>query len=118
MHRLLSCWSILTTAVTQQNYALIQAYLIKYFGTGKNTQRINLPLGTITSKDRFGLVEIFSDTLGLDIRLRMMQPRELAWAHFFPNDYQFAGTNGDVVKQIGNWVPGETGKALCRELIT
>lgn len=105
------------TAVTQQNYALIQAYLIKYFGTGKNAQSINLPLGTITTKDRFGLVEIFRDTPGLDIRLRMMQPKELAWAHSFPNDYQFAGTKGDIVKQIGNSVPGKTGEALCRELI-
>lgn len=104
------------TAVTQQNYALIHAHLIKYFGTGR-AQSVDEPLGTVTTKDRFGLVEIFEKTPGLDIRLRMLQPHELAAAQSFPDDYQFCGNKGEVVKQIGNAVPGRTAKALCRELI-
>lgn len=105
------------TAVTQQNYALIHAHLIKYFGQSK-AQSVDAPLGTVTTKDRFGLVEIFEKTPGLDIRLRMLQPHELARAQSFPDDYQFCGNKGEVVKQIGNAVPGRIAKALCRELIS
>ena len=104
------------TQVTQQNYALVHAHLIKYFGQSK-AQSINEPLGTVTTKDRFALVEIFRKTPGLDIRLRMLQPHELAAAQSFPKDYQFAGNKGEIVKQIGNAVPGRTAKALCLELI-
>ena len=105
------------TVITQQNYALIQAFLIKYFGCGKNARSIDLPLPAVTTKDRFGLVEIFEKAPFLDIRLRMLQPHELAAAQSFPEDYQFVGNKGEIVKQIGNAVPGQIAKALCRELI-
>lgn len=105
------------TVITQQNYALIEPFLIKYFGTGKNAKSINKPLDTLTTKDRFGLVEVFEKTPWLDIRLRMLQPHELAAAQSFPADYQFVGNKGEIVKQIGNAVPGKVAKALCKELI-
>ncbi len=105
------------TVITQQNYVLIEPFLIKYFGTGKNAQSIDKPLGALTTKDRFGLVEIFEKTPGLDIHLRMLQPKELAAAQSFPDDYKFVGNKGEVVKQIGNAVPGSLARALCRELI-
>jgi len=105
------------TVVTQQNYALIHAHLIKYFGTGM-AQSIDRPLDTVTTKDRFGLVEIFQAHPWLDIRLRMLQPHELAKAQSFPDDYKFCGNKGEIVKQIGNAVPGKIATALCRELIT
>jgi DNA (cytosine-5)-methyltransferase 1 len=104
------------TAITQQNYALVHAHLVKYFGQSM-AQSVDEPLGTVTTKDRFGLVEIFEKTPGLDIRFRMLQPHELAAAQSFPADYKFCGTKGEVVKQIGNAVPGRIAAALCRELI-
>jgi len=103
------------TVITQQSHALVEPFIIKYFGQS-NAQSINKPLGTVTTKDRFGLVEIFRKTPGLDIRLRMLQPHELAAAQSFPQDYQFAGNKGEIVKQIGNAVPGLTAKALAGEL--
>lgn len=104
------------TVITQQNYALVQAFLIKYFGTGK-VKSLDLPLDTVTTKDRFGLVEVFEKTPFLDIRLRMLQPHELAAAQSFPEDYTFSGNKGEVVKQIGNAVPRKTAKALCKALL-
>lgn len=105
------------TVITQQNYALIQAFLIKYFGKGKNARSIEKPLPAVTTKDRFGLVEIFEKTPFLDIHLRMLQPHELAAAQSFPENYEFIGNKGEVVKQIGNAVPRKIARALCRELI-
>jgi DNA (cytosine-5)-methyltransferase 1 len=48
----------------------------------------------------------------IDIRVRMLQPHELARATSL-DGYQFAGTKSDVVRQIGNAVPRRTGKRLC-----
>jgi DNA (cytosine-5)-methyltransferase 1 len=71
----------------------------------------------VTTRDRFGLIEVFEKHPALDIRMRMLQPHELAAAQGFPVGYKFAGNKGQVVKQIGNAVPRRTARALCRELI-
>jgi DNA (cytosine-5)-methyltransferase 1 len=104
------------TVITQQSHALVHAHLIKYFGQSK-AQSVDKPIGTVTTRDRYGLIEIFKKSIWLDIRLRMLQPHELAAAQSFPMDYQFAGNKGEIVKQIGNAVPGRVAEALCRELI-
>jgi DNA (cytosine-5)-methyltransferase 1 len=106
----------LPTLTTRQNMYLCEPFLIKYFGTGQ-AQAISKPLGTITTKDRFGLVETIRQTPWFDIRLRMLQPHELAAAQSFPPEYRFSGTKTDIVKQVGNAVPVRTARALCGELI-
>lgn len=109
------------TLTTRPGQALVepvidQSFLIKYFGTG-SAKSLDEPLDTVTTKDRFGLVELFRSHPDLDIRLRMLQPNELALAMSFPRSYKFAGKKGDVVKQIGNAVPGRIAKALAMELL-
>jgi DNA (cytosine-5)-methyltransferase 1 len=42
---------------------------------------------------------------------------ELAAAMSFPPDYEFTGNREQKVKQIGNAVPLNTAKALCRSLL-
>lgn len=54
----------------------------------------------------------------LDIFFRMFKARELARAQSFPDDYKFSGTNSDIVKQIGNAVPPNMAKALCKTALT
>jgi hypothetical protein len=46
----------------------------------------------------------------LDIHFRMLEWPELARAHSL-DGYTFAGTREDIIKQIGNSVPVETGRA-------
>jgi DNA (cytosine-5)-methyltransferase 1 len=53
----------------------------------------------------------------LDIRFRMLQPHELARAMSFPKEYKFHGSREQVVKQIGNAVPVNLAKALCKSLL-
>jgi DNA (cytosine-5)-methyltransferase 1 len=48
----------------------------------------------------------------------MLQPNELAAAQGFPSGYDFAGTKGDKVKQIGNAVPVGLAKALALEALS
>jgi DNA (cytosine-5)-methyltransferase 1 len=108
----------LPTIATAGAIALIEPFLVKYYGKGANAHSIDEPLGTITTNDRFALIDGHSDGLRLDIRFRMLQPHELAAAMSFPSGYQFAGTRGCQVKQIGNAVPVRVATALCQELLT
>jgi len=57
------------------------------------------------------------DGYALDIRFRMLQPKELAAAMGFDSDYLFSGTREDVVRQIGNAVPVNTARALCEAVL-
>jgi DNA (cytosine-5)-methyltransferase 1 len=95
--------------------ALVRPFLVKYYGSGGSTPSCDVPLDTVTARDRFGLVE--GDPVRLDIRFRMLQPHELAAAHSFPSDYVFCGCKRDQVKQIGNSWPLETGCAIEREAV-
>lgn len=101
---------------------IVSPFLVQYNGSSE-VASVENPLPTQTSRDHFGLVEplVFQDLDGkvykLDILFRMLQPRELARAMSFPDDYQFQGTREEVVKQIGNAVPVRTAKALCEALL-
>lgn len=103
--------------VTSKNGAgaICRPFVIRYNRTGQ-PKSVGVPLDTVTTKDRFGLVE--GDDLQLDIRFRMLQPHELAGAQGFPGGYRFSGTKADQVRQIGNAVPVNTARALCREALT
>lgn len=94
---------------------IVEPFLVKYYSCGEGTEIIRVPLGTVTTKDRFGLVGGYA---GLDITFRMLQPRELANAQGFPDDYWFAGNKSDQVKQIGNAVPVGLARALAMEAIS
>jgi DNA (cytosine-5)-methyltransferase 1 len=70
------------------HYAEVRAFLIKYYSEGGQWGSLNEPIGTITTKDRIGLVTIHGeDYVIIDIGLRMLTPRELYRAQGFPDDY-------------------------------
>lgn len=106
----------LGTVTGKQGDAVIEPFLISYYGT-KNMSALRDPVPTVTTKDRFGVVEVKQEQLMLDIRLRMLSPRELARAQGFPDSYQFTGNRDDIVKQIGNAVPPPVAAALFEAVI-
>jgi DNA (cytosine-5)-methyltransferase 1 len=57
------------------------------------------------------------DKYTVDIRFRMLQPHELARAMSFGDDYVFSGTREAKVKQIGNAVPVNLAKELCKAVL-
>jgi DNA (cytosine-5)-methyltransferase 1 len=116
----------LTTVSTKARHTLVQAFLVKYYGTASAVS-LDEPMDTITTKDRFGLVtlvtcsktidglpcfEINGETFCIDILLRMLTPKELAACQGFPPDYWFAGNKSEQVKQIGNAVPPDLAEAV------
>jgi DNA (cytosine-5)-methyltransferase 1 len=92
----------------------VRAFLIKYYGVGTG-QAMGAPMHTVTSKDRLGLVTVHGEDYQIvDIGLRMLQPRELARAQGFPDDYALHGTKKKQVAMIGNSVPPCMAEVLVR----
>jgi len=110
-----------TIATSPGHFAEVRTFLIKYYGQGIG-QNINMPLDTIVSKDRFGLVSVYGvDYAITDIGLRMLTPRELYNAQGFPPDYKIdidvngkAYSKSKQVARCGNAVPPPFAEALVR----
>lgn len=76
-----------TVSCSGAHHAEVQAFLVKYFSTGV-AKSVSEPLDTVTTKDRFALVTIHGEEYIItDIKMRMLQPRELFNAQGFPKDY-------------------------------
>jgi DNA (cytosine-5)-methyltransferase 1 len=113
----------LSTVVGKQEHCLIEPFITRYQGShlvepllveyhGTSTPYpVSLPVKTITTKDRFALLEPVKH--GLDIRFRMLKNHELKKAQGFPDDYVITGNTTEQTKQIGNAVPVNTAKALA-----
>lgn len=76
-----------TISCSGAHHAEVEAFLIKYFSSG-TPKSVDAPLDTLTTKDRYALVTIHGEEyIIVDIRMRMLQPRELFNAQGFPEDY-------------------------------
>lgn len=111
----------LPTVTATGHQQVVEPMLVQYNGTS-DAKTISEPLGVISTKDRFALatpiiVETPEGTFGLDIRLRMLSPRELASAMSFPADYEFLGNKEEQVRQIGNAVPVGVAEDLLGEIL-
>ncbi len=99
----------------------VRAFLMKYYGTDQDP-KLQEPLHTITTKDRFGLVTVQGEDYQIvDIGMRMLTPRELFRANGFPDAYIIAHdaaghpiTKTDQVAKCGNSVPPQLAMALVR----
>jgi DNA (cytosine-5)-methyltransferase 1 len=68
----------------------VAAFLMKYHGMGENIRPLDEPVSTVTTKDRLALVTVWisgDPYVIVDIRLRMLKPRELYRAQGFPDSY-------------------------------
>jgi DNA (cytosine-5)-methyltransferase 1 len=107
----------MATVTRSMGDGVVDPYLVEYYGNG-GASGVDEPVPTVVTKDRFGLtlpkwIQEGDLVYRLEIRFRMLQPRELARAQGFEDDYQFTGNREAVVKQIGNAVPPPMAAALC-----
>lgn len=68
----------------------VAAFLMEYYSEGGQWSQLDKPLNTITTRDRLALVTVFvqgTPYVIVDIRLRMLNPRELFNGQDFPADY-------------------------------
>jgi DNA (cytosine-5)-methyltransferase 1 len=90
-------------------------FLIVYYGTdgGGGWQRMDAPLRTITTVDRFAYVKATGD----GHMMRMLQPEELRRAMGFPDSYEFPSvTRREKVKLMGNAVCSPVMEAIVKSL--
>jgi DNA (cytosine-5)-methyltransferase 1 len=101
--------------------ALVAAFLARYHGTGGQWAALDAPGPCVTAREGLALVTV--DIRGekyvlTDIGMRMLQPRELARAQGFPDDYRIElGSKGDQVARIGNSVCPPVAEAIARALL-
>lgn len=81
-------------------------------GQAPRVRSVEEPAPTVCAKGRLPLVEASTDEGTLDVRMRMLQPRELGGVMSFPPGYRLAGTKTEQVRMIGNAVPVRTAAAL------
>ncbi len=102
----------LTTVTGRVEHGVCVPFLTKYYGSGAGARPVTDPLDTVTTKDRFALVQ----PRGMDILFRMLQPHELAAAMGF-DGYAFTGNKTEQVRQIGNAVSVPPAEALCHSIM-
>jgi DNA (cytosine-5)-methyltransferase 1 len=113
-----------TICASGGHHAEVRALLIKYYGNEADGHGLEAPLGTVTTKDRFGLVTVSidgQDSVISDIGMRMLSPSELFAAQGFPADFIIAPevngktmTKTSQVARCGNSVCPPLPKALVR----
>lgn len=113
----------LPTIATGGAIGLVEPLVLKYYGSEAGATTCDRPLDTITTHDRFGIVQGRVLTLfdgqryRLDITHRMLTAAELARATSFPEGYKFCGGDTAAKKQIGNAVPPVLAEALYRAVL-
>ena len=104
--------------------SIVEPLIQAYYGNNDDCKPVSKTLDTITTKDRFGLLEgqllklPDGQMYKLDITFRMLQPHELAAAMSFPKDYKFVGTKTEQIRQIGNAVCPKLSEALISAAIS
>jgi len=113
------CDEPIGTMTAQSNhFGEVNAYLIKYYGNGDNTEPVDRPLGTVTARDRMGLVTVHGQDYRIaDIGLRMLTPRELFDAQGFPHDY-IIDTDADGKEYPRSEQVRRCGNAVCPPIPT
>jgi DNA (cytosine-5)-methyltransferase 1 len=90
-------------------------FLLVYYGSGgeKSWQRLDQPLRTVTTIDRFALVR----KKGRSYVIRMLQPSELARAMALADEHHFpVGSRREKVKLCGNGVCASVVEAIVRRI--
>lgn len=85
-----------------------ERFLVPYFGNTKVARCIDRPIGTITTKDRYAVVD--------GARMRMVSVDEAKRAMSFPADYLLTGNRGEQMKQLGNAVPPGLARGVIEQM--
>jgi DNA (cytosine-5)-methyltransferase 1 len=110
------------TVTAVDHHSLVAAFLVKFYGSGGQWAGCDEPMHTLPTKDRMGLVTVAGQEYVIaDIGLRMLQPRELARAQGFPDDYLLEAPHlgrtlpkHAQVRMVGNSVCPPLAEALVR----
>lgn len=100
-----------------------QSLLVPYYGSAESALPSSQPIGTLTTKDRYGLatpgVDAIADSFDLDdVLFRMLEPHEIARAMAFAPTYQTSVTDKRTkVKLFGNAVTAPVAEVIMSALV-
>lgn len=93
-----------------------QSFLTSYYSKGHSLQHITEASGTMTTKERIGIVNYKTPAIE-DCYYRMLKPGEIKLAMAFDADYIVLGSGRDQVKQLGNAVTPPAMEWLVQQVI-
>lgn len=86
-----------------------ERFLVAYYGATTGGRPLSRPLGTLTTLDRYAVVD--------GDRMRMLSVDELRAGMGFPADYHLAGNRRDRVRLLGNAVAPPVATHVVRRLL-
>jgi DNA (cytosine-5)-methyltransferase 1 len=112
--------ALVTASLGADRRPEVRAFLDTYYGTGEQDGQLGLPMHTVTTKHRFGLVTVAGEAYQIaDIGMRMLVPRELFRAQGFHDGYVIDPvvggkrlSKGAQVRMCGNSVSPPLARAL------
>ncbi|WP_280471317.1 DNA cytosine methyltransferase [Nocardia cyriacigeorgica] len=90
--------------------------LLPYYSTG-TARPATEPLGTVSTRDRFALVDMITERDIENTRFRMLEPHEIQDAMAFRKDYIVLGNKRQRVRQLGNAVTPPAAEILISALV-
>jgi len=106
----------MSTPVTEELRTLTtaghQSLLVPYYSASLTAKPTTDPHGTLTTGDRYGLVESEISLDVDDVLFRMLTPDEIKVGMAFAADYYLGGTKREQVKQAGNAVTPPSARDL------
>jgi DNA (cytosine-5)-methyltransferase 1 len=90
--------------------------LMPYYGTGV-AKPTTEPVGTLTTKDRYALVQPADVPQVEDCTFRMLAPREIAAGMAFAANYRVTGTKREQVAGYGNAVTPPAAEVIVSALV-
>ncbi|MER6361346.1 DNA cytosine methyltransferase [Kitasatospora sp. NPDC001527] len=93
------------------------ALLTPYYGNS-GARPVGEPVGTLTTRDRYGLAAGGQDGADVDeVLFRMLEPHEIGAAMTFARDYVVIGNKRERVRQFGNAVTSNVAELLVSALV-
>lgn len=83
-------------------------FLVAYYGNETGGRSINRPLGTVTTRDRYAVID--------GDRMRMLSATEYRRAMAFPEGYKLPDSHRDAVFMLGNAVPPTMARDVLQAL--
>ncbi len=102
------------TQTCRQSMGIVNHFIDSHYGQ-ITSNHITESIGTVTTKDRHGLVSMMPKVE--DCYYRMLKPIEVKAAMAFDKDYIIVGSGKDQVKQLGNAVTPPVMKWLVEQCV-
>lgn len=105
------------TSAGHQSLVSWEHLLVPYYGNAGSGRPVTEPVGTLSTRDRYGLATGNLDLAIDDVLFRMLKPGEIGRAMAFYTTYVVVGNQREQVRQYGNAVTPPVAEILYSALV-